>query len=94
MPKMTRHLAAWVFIMLTVSAWGQDPAAQENVKWYELRTMLGRLEAEYDRLQVIYTEISRLNNACEDLRAVLVYPEKYSGLKDGKVRRDVKRLIR
>lgn len=63
------------------------PAAE--VKWQDLRSILGRLEAEYDRLQVINAEITQLNDAIRNLNAIQKYPPGFTRLTDGAVLREV-----
>jgi tetratricopeptide (TPR) repeat protein len=71
---------------------GTAPA--EELKWTDLRAILGRLEAEYARLEVVYREADRLENACEDLRTVQAYPPKYTRLKEKREIKAVEKMIR
>jgi len=62
----------------------EDGQPKESVKWQQLRELLGRLEAEFDRVQVVTSEVNRLKNTAEDLRTVQLYPEAFTGLVEQK----------
>lgn len=53
-----------------------------DIKWFEFRNITGRLEEEYDRLDILTTEVNRLKNSCEDLRILQFYPERLTKLKN------------
>ncbi|MEW6041527.1 MAG: tetratricopeptide repeat protein, partial [Elusimicrobiota bacterium] len=57
-----------------------DTVAADSMSWSIPSEVVGRLEVEYEMLQIIVRELSRLKNACEVLRDYQIYPERLTKL--------------
>ncbi len=84
---MIRPFTAFIILLVfsgLLWAKGDDPAKKDtaNIKWFEFRNITGRLEEEFDRLEILENEVDRLKNSCEDLRIIQFYPEKLTLLKN------------
>ena len=62
---------------------GPNATGGEEVQWFDLRTILGRLEAEYDRVDILSKEIRQLKTACREMDAMLQWPVDVVGIKTG-----------
>ncbi|OGJ86844.1 MAG: hypothetical protein A2268_14325 [Candidatus Raymondbacteria bacterium RifOxyA12_full_50_37] len=75
-----------ILIFLTVlplpslAAWGKSAPPSEELKWFELKGLQGRLEQEYDRLEIVEREVDRLRSTVEDIGALRLYPASCTNL--------------